>query len=91
MFPDEWVLSAHRQHPSWFEYIIPDAAGGVTDFKLSGTSKKAFKNFVLELCEQSTDYEFLERFDPLITTLEACLKSRIAKLWPHSAYLEGAS
>ncbi|WP_047304851.1 ATP-dependent nuclease [Pseudomonas fluorescens] len=90
LFPDGWILSAHKLHPSWFEYLIPDAAGGVTDFKLSGTSKKAFKNFALELCVHATDYEFLEKFEPLIKTLEACLKSRIEKLWPHSSYLEGA-
>ncbi len=88
LFPDEWILLAHDGHPSWFELIVPDAAGGVADFKLASTSKKAFKSYMLQLCDEAEDYEFLKKFEPLLQSLESTLKSRVRKLWPHSDYLE---
>nr|BFE92925.1 hypothetical protein GCM10020185_34610 [Pseudomonas brassicacearum subsp. brassicacearum] len=40
LFPDHWVVELHQKHPGWFEVFMPDAAGGVSEFKVGGVHKK---------------------------------------------------
>jgi putative ATP-dependent endonuclease of OLD family len=84
LFPDEWITDLYKANPGWFEFFIPDAAGGVSEFKVLGVHKKQFMAEMVEKMDQALDYEFIVKFKPVIETLESALRAGIKRLWPDS-------
>ncbi|MBZ9666956.1 ATP-binding protein [Pseudomonas sp. LMG 31766] len=84
LFPDEWILEAHADHPSWFELFIPDAAEGIGEFKVDGTHKTQFMNYMLRRVDAVEDYGFLEKFKPVLLATENALRAGVKRLWPNS-------
>ena len=85
LFPDQWIVDLQVAHPGWFEIFMPDAAGGVSEFKVGGVHKNQFMSAMFEKVDATADYEFLEKFEPVLEALEAALIAGIKRLWPESA------
>lgn len=84
LFPDQWIVDLHEAHPGWFEIFMPDAAGGVSEFKIGGVHKNQFMLAMFEKTDAAQDYEFLEKFEPVLEALDAALLTGIKRLWPDS-------
>ncbi|AZC63168.1 ATP-dependent nuclease [Pseudomonas chlororaphis] len=85
LFPDQWIIDINKKNPGWFEVFMPDAAGGVSEFKVGGTHKGQFMSAMLEKADFAEDYEFLEKFEPVLEALETALIAGVKRLWPESA------
>lgn len=85
LFPDHWVVELHQKHPGWFEVFMPDAAGGVSEFKVGGVHKNQFMLTMLGMAEASPNYDFLEKFEPVLEALESALVAGMKRLWPEGA------
>jgi len=85
LFPDQWIVELQEAHPAWFEFFMPDAAGGVSEFKVGGVHKNQFMSAMFEKVDLTPNYEFLGKFEPVLEALEAALKAGIKRLWPESA------
>ena len=85
LFPDQWIVDLQEIHPGWFEIFMPDAAGGVSEFKVGGVHKNQFMSAMFEKVDAALDYEFLEKFVPVLEALETALIAGIKRLWPESA------
>lgn len=85
LFPDEWIVDEYEKHPGWFDIFMPDAGGGVSDFKVGGTHKNQFATSMLDRVEKATNYGFLEKFEPVLIALERALLASVKRLWPDSA------
>lgn len=85
LFPDAWIVDMYINHPGWFELYLPDAAGGVSEFKVGGTHKNQFMGALLSMADVSDDYEFLEKFKPVLEALESSLLAGIKRRWPESS------
>jgi len=85
LFPDHWIVDLHNDHAGWFEVFMPDAAGGVSEFKVSGTHKNQFMSAMFEKVDSTPNYDFLEKFEPVLEALESALEAGMKRLWPESA------
>ena len=85
LFPDEWIIKVHALHPGWFDIYIPDAAGGISDFKVGDVHKNQFLSEMINMVDASVNYAFLEKFEPVLLSLENALIASIKRLWPEGA------
>lgn len=74
VFPDEWLVAAERDHPSWFEDLAVDARGVLQSLRMSDTHKASIMNHLKQRGESETDTAWRVRLDEVALALDEALQ-----------------
>ena len=70
LFPDEWIVELHGDHPSWFETFSVDSAGSLEPYRIKSARKASVQERLVDRSEQSEgNLQWAKRW---ITFLNAC-------------------
>lgn len=77
LFPDEFLLEANKQHPSWFGGSLgTDASGIVEAFSIKDGIKVQLSKFLLDLCKNETDANWAKRWISILDAIEQALEKK---------------
>ena len=79
-FPDEWLMEIYSEHKSWFESFIQDVEGFISSFSIKDKNKASFQKNIFDRIDQSSSYEWIDKWLPVLTTIEGSLESQRNKL-----------
>lgn len=80
LFPDQWIISMHDGHESWFETFSVDSAGELEPFRIAGNRKSNAISFLRAKAEGEGTQEWASRWLMLLAAVEAALKNQVTKL-----------
>ncbi|HID9457814.1 AAA family ATPase [Serratia ureilytica] len=82
LFPDEFIRSLMREHPSWFvgQGLSVDAAGTVEPFSLQDLKKTNAMNYLLELCKHTPINEWVGRWKTAFDAIEEALSMKLSDM-----------
>jgi len=77
LFPHEWIINAHEEHPNWFKDYSVDVEGSLQPFDLkTDKNKEQLRNHLIRKAEGETDFLWVDRFEKVFNVLESALSKR---------------
>lgn len=77
LFPHEWIVDAHKEHPNWFKEYSVDVEGKLQPFDLkTDKNKEQLRKFLINRAEEEPGVEWGARFEAVFDALEAALEQR---------------
>ena len=73
LFPDQWLIDAQGQHPSWFEDIAVDASGALQSLKMADDHKTSIMRHLQSRAEEASTPEWRTRLDDVAKALDTAL------------------
>ncbi len=73
LFPDEWIVTIHSEHPSWFETFSVDASGELEPFKVKDSKKENIQSALMRKAESESGIEWASRFCNVCSVLDESL------------------
>lgn len=79
-FPDSWLKEIYNNHSSWFDNFTLDVEQNIMSMSINDKRKSNFQNEVFKRMEASENYEWLEKWLPILQTIEKSLTAQQEKL-----------
>ena len=80
LFPDEWIIETHHEHPNWFDEFSVDASNELEPFKLKDSNKSNFARRLKEKAESTGDFSWAKRWIDVCTAIENALAKKAKNL-----------
>lgn len=81
LFPHQWIIDLHEEHPTWFSEYSVDVTNTLQPFTLKHESNKSqLREALIERAKQQSDLAWASRFIEVFQVLESCLEKKAAKL-----------
>jgi len=74
LFPDEWILDLHQDHPNWFDEYSVDVSGDLESYRFKDHNKSAAQNSLVRRAEEADDLLWAARWIDLCEAAEAALE-----------------
>ena len=82
LFPHEWIIGAHAEHPNWFKDYSVDVEGKLQPFDLkSNQTKTQLRAFLVNKSESDDDNLWVDKFEQVFNMLEMSLHSQYVKVY----------
>ncbi|NRB55765.1 MAG: AAA family ATPase [Salinicola sp.] len=75
LFPDDWIITIHKEHPSWFDSFSVDASGELEPFKVKDSNKSQVQAKLISLAEAEESLDWANRFINVFQMIDAALAS----------------
>ena len=79
-FPDEWLNAIHDEHPGWFQNFTIDVDRNLSFLEIKDNSKGSFQKEIFRRIEDSQDIKWLEKWIPVLSTIESSLVKQKEKI-----------
>lgn len=77
LFPQEWIIEAHQEHPNWFNDFSTDVEGKLQPFSMkNNTTKEQIRNYLIKKSDVESSFDWSNRFVTLFDALDRALKSQ---------------
>lgn len=73
LFPDQWIISIHSEHPNWFETFSVDASGELEPFKIKDNKKENIQSKLMTIADSQSGIEWANRFCQVCSVLDESL------------------
>lgn len=80
LFPDEWLVQAQSEHPSWFHDLALDASGTLHSMKMKDEHKSSIMAFLKRMAEAEDGNSWRGRLDGVATALDEALRVQVERL-----------
>ena len=80
LFPEEWILETHNEHPNWFSNWSVDAGGSLQPFSLEDSSKRQFFNRMVRKMQSAEDLAWSNEWQTVLSAIEKVLTSEQSAL-----------
>lgn len=78
LFPDQWIIDAHKQNSSWIPDFGVDAEGALLPFTVDKDRKRQFFNFMTKY--EKNDDKWINKFIPVLNSIENGLVTNAKRL-----------
>ena len=82
LFPDEWILDLHQDHPNWFDEYSVDVSGDLESYRFKDHNKAAAQNSLVRRAEEANDLSWAARWIDLCEAADAALERLDARVRP---------
>ena len=77
LFPHQWIVEAHGEHPNWFSDFDTDVEGVLKPFTVKSNShKEQLRNYLKAKAVESVGFDWVKRFKTVFDVVEKALKER---------------
>lgn len=84
LFPHDWIVEVHGQHPDWFKSYSVDVTGALQTFEMkTDTNKEQIRNLLMRKTEESQDLNWATRFIQVFEVVENALSNLNEKIYNH--------
>lgn len=80
LFPDEWLVQAQIDHPSWFQDLAVDAGGALQSLKMKDEHKASIMRYLKGRAEAEEDDAWRGRLDGVAAALDEALRIQVERL-----------
>lgn len=80
LFPDEWIVKLHADHPNWFDEYSVDVSGALESFRFKDHSKDAAQNALVQRADAEPDHAWAARWIDLCNAADTALERLDARL-----------
>lgn len=87
LFPDDWVIELHAQHPSWFEEFSVDSMGELEPYRVGSSHKKSVIAVLCARADSSPIDEWAQRWLSFLAAVDSALAKSEARLREKSSAL----
>ncbi|MCY1312674.1 hypothetical protein D9M70_631170 [compost metagenome] len=82
LFPKEWIIQAHNDHPGWFKNFSCDLDGNLLPFECaSDGAKEKLREYLKRKVEDINDDSWIGRFEKLFDVIDEALEFQARKLY----------
>nr|MDA3947057.1 AAA family ATPase [Helicobacteraceae bacterium] len=84
LFPNEWIIEAHNEHPNWFKEYSVDVEGKLQPFDLkSNQTKSQLRNYLISKSEADDSFDWITKFEQVFNVMEEALAKRYKNVYGH--------
>ncbi|WP_445000257.1 ATP-dependent nuclease [Halomonas mongoliensis] len=82
LFPHEWIVQAHEEHPNWFKNFSVDLEGKLQPFDVNSQSNKVqLRNYLMRLAEKEQNLGWSSRFQQVFDRVDEILKKKFRAVY----------
>lgn len=82
LFPHDWIIEAHAEHPNWFKDYSVDVEGKLQPFDLkSNQTKGQLRSYLMSRSEAADDKSWIVRFEQVFDVLDKALKDHYKRIY----------
>jgi hypothetical protein len=85
LFPDDWIVELHEEHPNWFEAWSVDASGALEEFRVKDGNKATLQKRLMQRATESPHDTWAQRWLDVCNALDGALGWQNARLAKASA------
>lgn len=75
LFPHEWIIDAHEEHPNWFSEYSIDVEGKLQPFLMkTDKNKEQLRHHLIAKADIQENYEWIVRFETVLDMLDSGLE-----------------
>lgn len=74
LFPDEWLVAAQAEHPTWFQDLAVDASGALQSLKMKDASKSSIMGYLKARAGAADTTDWRTRLDEVAAALNEGLR-----------------
>lgn len=80
LFPDQWIIDLHTNHPTWFDNFATDAAGTLEPFRIKDDKKSSVQSALIDRAKSEQTLAWIERFGKVCEVIDEALAYQLEKL-----------